>query len=110
MFSGGGKWEARPGTMAGVYEVRVDGSDRRHYRLFCLLEHDGAATGLGGPSVVLLAGMDKPFRSTFSERELSFAKTPSRDWTMGKRRASHEANAPGTRSVGRPARGAQNPH
>jgi hypothetical protein len=69
MFSGGGKWEARPGTMAGVYEVRVDRSDRRHYRLFCLLEHDGAATGLGGPSVVLLAGMDKPFRSTFSERE-----------------------------------------
>src|SRR5229473_4679406 len=41
---------------------------------------------------------------------LSFAKTPSRDWTMGKRRASHEANAPRTRSVGRPAHGAQNPH
>src|SRR3989442_2920233 len=65
---------------------------------------------------------------------LSFAKTPSGDWTMGKRRASHEANgcrlpkldpetgrwasgvrtmrpnAPDTRSVGRPARSAQNPH
>src|SRR5258708_14905386 len=41
---------------------------------------------------------------------LSFAKTPSRDWTVGKRRASHKANAPRTRSVGRPARGAQNPH
>src|SRR5712664_4210840 len=43
-------------------------------------------------------------------RQVSFAKTPSRDWTMGQGRASHEANGPRTRSVRRPARGAQNPH
>jgi hypothetical protein len=65
-FSGGGKWEAMHDEMAGYYEVRVDGPQRRHYRLFCLLERDGARHGLGGPSLVLITGMDKAFRSTFS--------------------------------------------
>jgi hypothetical protein len=55
--------------MSGYYEVRVDGRERRHYRLFCLLEHDGAPLGLGGPSIVVIAGMEKPFRTTFSERD-----------------------------------------
>jgi hypothetical protein len=68
-FSGGGKWEAMHAEMAGYYEVRVDGPQRRHFRLFCLLERDGATVGLGGPSLVLVAGMDKPFRSTFSDED-----------------------------------------
>ncbi len=55
------------GEMSGYYEVRVDGPQRRHYRLFCLLERDGANVGLGGPSVVLITAMDKQFRSTFSD-------------------------------------------
>lgn len=68
-FSGGGKWEAMHDDMAGYYEVRVDGPGRRHYRLFCILERDGAALGLGGPSIVLLTGMVKEFRTTFSARD-----------------------------------------
>ena len=68
-FSGGGKWEAMHDEMAGYYEVRIDGPQRRHYRLFCLLERDGARLGLGGPSLVLITGMDKPFRSTFSDQD-----------------------------------------
>jgi hypothetical protein len=52
--------------MAGLYEVRADGPHRRHYRLFCALERDGADLGLGGPSIVLITGMDKPFRTVFS--------------------------------------------
>ena len=68
-FSGGGKWEAMHGKMGGVYEVRVDGANRHHYRLFCLLERDGDQLGLGGPSVVLVAGRDKPFQTKLSERE-----------------------------------------
>ena len=68
-FSGGGKWEAMRDEMAGYYEVRADGPQRRHYRLFCLLERAGAAVGLGGPSLVLITGMDKPFRSTFSDED-----------------------------------------
>ncbi len=68
-FAGGGYWEAMHGTMAGYFEVRVDGRDRRHYRLFCVLERDGARLGLGGPSIVVITGMEKPFRTTFSERD-----------------------------------------
>lgn len=65
-FSGGGKWEVMHGEMRGFYEVRVDGPRRRHYRLFCVLERDGASVGLGGPSVVLITGKDKPFKTTMS--------------------------------------------
>ena len=57
------------GDMAGYYEVRVDGPGRRHYRLFCLLERDGPAVGLGGPSVVLISGKEKPFRTVLSARD-----------------------------------------
>ncbi len=68
-FSGGGKWEAMHDDMAGYYEVRADGPQRRHFRLFCLLERDGARVGRGGPSLVIITGMDKAFRSTFSEED-----------------------------------------
>ena len=68
-FSGGGKWEAMHGRMRGVYEVRVDGPSRHHYRLFCLLERYGAQLGLGGPSLVLITGKDKPFQTLLSDRE-----------------------------------------
>jgi hypothetical protein len=68
-FSGGGKWEAMHGAMAGYYEVRVDGAQRHHYRLFCVLERDGAQLGLGGPSIVLITGKDKDFRTVLSERD-----------------------------------------
>lgn len=67
MFSGGGKWEAMHGEMAGFYEVRADGPGRHHYRLFCVLDRNGAQVGLGGPSLVLIAGNDKPFRTTISK-------------------------------------------
>ena len=41
-FSGGGKWEAMHGDMAGLYEVRVS-SGRTNHRLFCLLARVGWA-------------------------------------------------------------------
>ncbi len=68
-FSGGGMWEAMHGDMSGFYEVRVDGPKRRHYRLFCVLERDGESLGLDGPSIVIITGMSKPFRTTFRERD-----------------------------------------
>jgi hypothetical protein len=68
-FAGGGYWEAMHGSMAGYYEVRVDCRDRRHHRLFCVLERDGEQLGLGGPSLVVITGMEKPFRTVFSERD-----------------------------------------
>jgi hypothetical protein len=68
-FSGGGYWEAMHGDMHGYHEVRVDGPNRHHYRLFCLLERDGAALGLGGPSIVVITGKAKPFRTVLSKRD-----------------------------------------
>lgn len=68
-FSGGGLWEAMHGDMTGFYEVRVDGPKRRHYRLFCLLVRQGADVGLGGSSIVLLCGKEKPFRAKLSKAD-----------------------------------------
>jgi hypothetical protein len=69
-YSGGGYWEAMHGEMAGTYEVRVDGQPKRtHYRLFCLLERDGASVGLDGPSVVVIAGKKKPFQTVLSKAD-----------------------------------------
>lgn len=62
-FSGGGYWEAMHGDMSGFYEVRVDGKDRNHYRLFCVLERRGNEVGLGGPSIVIVTGISKPFKT-----------------------------------------------
>jgi hypothetical protein len=69
LFGGGGKWEAMHGDMAGCYEARVDGAARHHYRLFCVLERNGAALGLGGPSIVVICGSDKAFRTKLSPRD-----------------------------------------
>jgi hypothetical protein len=73
-FSGGGYWEAMHDEMAGFYEIRIDGPKRpsdkggapRHYRLFCVLERDGAKVGLAGPSLVVIAGLDKAYRTVLS--------------------------------------------
>ena len=40
----------------------------RHSPL-CVLERDGAQLGLGGSSLVVITGMEKPFRTKFSERD-----------------------------------------
>lgn len=55
-FSGGGKWEAMHGDLAGLYEVRVRGGGKNH-RLFCLLLRDEES--LGGSSIVCLGGLSK---------------------------------------------------
>jgi len=68
-FSGGGKWEAMHGDMKGFYEARTDGENREHFRLFCVLEREGASVGLGGPSLVIITGGRKSFRTTFTTRD-----------------------------------------
>ena len=66
-FSGGGMWKAMHDDMAGYFEVRVMGPSKRLYRLFCLLERD--APGLGGPSVVAIAGLVKPNQTAFTKQD-----------------------------------------
>lgn len=78
-FSGGGKWEAMHGDMTGVHEVRVDGPKRTHYRMFCVLARNGKDFGLGGPSIVLIDGMEKPFRSKFSQSEYAAVRALIRE-------------------------------
>lgn len=73
-FSGGGRWEAMHGEMAGIYEVRTDGAGREHMRLFCVLERRGEEHGLGGPALVIITGLRKPFRTTFSKRDYAKAR------------------------------------
>lgn len=73
-FSGGGKWEAMHGDMSGFYEVRVDGPNREHFRLFCVLERDGEKVGLGGPSIVAIDGRSKPFKTTLSKIDYTAVK------------------------------------
>jgi hypothetical protein len=64
-FSGGGKWEAMHGEMAGIYEVRVQGKGFNH-RLFCVLDR---GSDLGGPSIVCLGGLSKPPRQAAHPRD-----------------------------------------
>lgn len=60
-FSGGGYWEAMKGDMRGWFEVRVNGPQRHHYRLFCLLDYQ--AQGRSRPLLTVVTGLDKPFRT-----------------------------------------------
>ena len=55
------------GDMTGWFEVRVDGPRRHHYRLYCLLDYDAADRSK--PMLVVITGLDKPFRSTLSEAD-----------------------------------------
>jgi hypothetical protein len=66
-FSGGGYWEAMKGEMKGWFEVRVDGPKRHHYRLFCRLDYD--AEGRDKPLLVVVSGLDKPFRTTLKDAD-----------------------------------------
>ena len=65
-FSGGGKWEAMHGELAGIYEVRVQRAGSNH-RLFCLLDRN--AEELGGPSLVVIGGLSKPKRAAANSRD-----------------------------------------
>ncbi len=86
-FSGGGKWEAMHGEMTGYFEVRVDGPAPHHYRLYCLLERDGADMGLGGPSLVLFTGKDKPFRTVLSKQDYASVRSLGEEYRQRRPRS-----------------------
>jgi hypothetical protein len=58
-------------SMTGFYEARIDGPGARQYRLFCVLEDDEGKYGLGGPSVVIVAGLDTPAGLPDSDHDLA---------------------------------------
>jgi hypothetical protein len=69
-FAGGGYWEAMKGDMTGYFETRKK-LDGLHYRLFCRLDEDSIGTG---PLLVILTGMTKPDRTTFTATEYGAVK------------------------------------
>lgn len=52
-------WHSMSRDMKGLYEVRVRNRNTL-YRLFCILDSNGAKYGLGGPALVLVSGGTKP--------------------------------------------------
>ncbi|QQD76283.1 hypothetical protein I8920_00420 [Curtobacterium sp. YC1] len=71
-FSGGGYWEAMKGDMKGWFEVRVDGPNREHFRLFCLLDYeavDDNGDPVGKPYLTIIDGRRKAFKTTISAAE-----------------------------------------
>lgn len=71
-FSGGGYWEAMKGDMTGWFEVRADGPRRHHYRLYCRLDYEAIA--VEKPLLVVIAGLDKPFRTKLNPGDYSEVK------------------------------------
>jgi hypothetical protein len=70
--AGGGYWEAMKGEMTGWFEVRVDGPRRHHYRLFCRLDYD--AGDRPRPLLVVICGLDKPFRTQLSGADYGYVR------------------------------------
>ena len=68
--------------MAGFCEVRVDGPDRHHYRLFCVLDRNGAERGLGGPSIIVITGRNKPFKTVLSTQDYEAVRRLGEEFEM----------------------------
>ena len=72
-YSGGGRWEAMPGSMGGYCEVRAQGPKREQFRLFCILENgtpeEMTRRGLSRPTIAVITGMRKPWMTPFSEHD-----------------------------------------
>jgi hypothetical protein len=50
----------------------VNGRNRTHHRLFCVI--DAAAQGSAKPWLVVVTGLSKPFRTTFSAADYKAIK------------------------------------
>jgi hypothetical protein len=97
-FSGGGYWEAMSDEMAGIYELRVDGDARRHYRLFCVL--DTKAQGADKPYLAVIQGMDKQFRSTFSAAQYRGVQELRDEYLARNPRSLYRGQAEGVTLIG----------
>jgi hypothetical protein len=72
------------GDMAGWFEVRVDGpkpsggKGRHHYRLYCLLDYEAKDTDK--PLLVIVTGLDKPFRTRLSASDYTGVRRLGREY------------------------------
>ena len=74
--------------MTGYFEVRAagrrPGGPRANFRLFCLLDRDG----LKDPSIVAVAGMEKPERQGFSDGEYQSVRDAGTEYLNSRRVAT----------------------
>jgi hypothetical protein len=68
-FAGGGKWEAMRDEMKGYLRGSRRRAEAASLPALCLLEQGDASLNLGGPSVVIITGKDKPFLTELSEAD-----------------------------------------
>jgi hypothetical protein len=65
--------------MHGWYEIRLTGPGREQFRLFCLLENGAPdeleKRGFRRSTIVVVTGLRKPWRTTFSERDYQRVRT-----------------------------------
>lgn len=66
-FSGGGFWEAMHGEMTGWFEIRIDSTKSKHYRLFCVLDHE--AVNYEERLLVVITERTKKYRTTLEPNE-----------------------------------------
>jgi hypothetical protein len=71
--------------MGGYYEVRATGPGRKQFRLFCVLENadkdELERRGLERPAIAVIAGLGKPWRTTFDDRDYRAVRTLGDDHT-----------------------------
>ena len=67
------------GDMTGWFEVRVDGPGRHHYRLFCRLDYE--AKNGPKPLLVVIAGLDKPFRTELSPTDYAKVRALGKEYS-----------------------------
>jgi len=84
-FSGGGHWEAMSGDMAGYFEAKAVGPNRRHHRVFCLLENSDDPSemerrGLPNKAIAVITGMWKPNATLFSDKEYAHVRSLGDDY------------------------------
>lgn len=83
-FSGGGRWEAMRGNMAGYYEAKAIGPDRHHHRVFCILENSDdpgemERRGLENKAIAVITGMWKPNATLFSDKDYADVRALGND-------------------------------
>ncbi len=72
------------GEMTGWFEVRVDGPQRSHYRLFCLLDYE--ALGRHKPLLVIVDGRSKAFRATLNDADYAQVRALGQEyWSLNPR-------------------------
>ena len=66
------------GEMTGWFEIRADGPQRSHYRLFCLLDYE--ADGHDKPLLVVVDGRRRAFRTTLGDEDYAQVRALGKEY------------------------------